>query len=695
VSQEKLKTIKYLHYVLAPSLPVIFFHSDLVHAHGSEEVILEEVVVEGRRLNLTGEARSASEGVIGQEDLELRPLLRPGDVLESIPGLIMTQHSGSGKSNQMFLRGFNLDHGTDFSTQVDGMPVNLRTHGHGQGYTDINFLIPELIRTIDYVKGPYHAELGDFSSTGGASIRTFNRLAQGQLSLGVGENGYGRALAAAGTEMGGGYLLGALEGQVYDGPWTDIDEDLEKVNALLRWSREREKSSYAITAMYYDADWNSADQIPERAVEQGLIDPFGSLDKTLGGKTRRSSLSGSFNWEAGRHRNEINAWIIDYDFNLWSNFTYLLEDPVQGDQFEQVDDRTIYGGDWSLKWLGEIGGGHLHHMLGAQFRYDDIGTVGLYNTRERERLGVVRQDSVDETSVGLYYEIEWRINDQWRSVVGIRGDYYWFDVDANLDENSGSESDGIISPKASLIHTISEDSEAYISGGFGFHSNDARGTTISVDPVTGEPVEPVDPLVRSKGGEIGFRTVWLDTWNASFATWYLELDSELLFVGDAGNTEASRSSERWGIEFNNSWRLTDIWSIEADFAWTHAEFSDSSPDGNEIPGALDTVITGAVTATWPSGWFSSLRLRYFGPAPLIEDGSVKSDGSSMANLLVGWSNNRWRLKLEVLNLFDSKDHDVDYFYASRLSGEPANGVEDIHYHIFEPRQARIQASFLF
>jgi hypothetical protein len=676
VSQEKLISRKYLLCVLAFFHPVTFFHSEMVHAHGSEEVTLEEVVVEGRRLNLTGEARSASEGRIGQEDLELRPLLRPGDVLESIPGLIMTQHSGTGKGNQMFLRGFNLDHGTDFSTQVDGMPVNLRTHGHGQGYTDINFLIPELIRTIDYVKGPYHAELGDFSSTGGANIRTFNRLAQGQLSLGLGENGYGRALAAGGTEMGGGYLLGALEGQVYDGPWTDIDEDLEKVNGLLRYSGERETGSYAITAMFYDANWNSADQIPERAVEQGLIDPLGSLDRTLGGKTRRSSLSGSFNWEAGRHRNEINAWIIDYDFKLWSNFTYLLENPVQGDQFEQVDDRKIYGGDWSLKWLGEIGGGHLHHMLGVQFRYDDIGAVGLYNTRERERLGVVRLDSVDETSVGIYYELEWRINDRWRSVIGMRGDYYWFDVDSNLEQNSGSESDGIFSPKASLIYTIDEVSEAYLSGGFGFHSNDARGTTISVDPVTGESVLPVDALVRSNGGEIGFRTVWLDTWNASFAVWYLKLDSELLFVGDAGNTEASRPSRRWGVEFNNIWRVTDIWSIEADFAWT-------------------TVITGAVTATWPSGWFGSLRLRYFGAAPLIEDGSVESDGSSMANLLVGWSNERWRLRLEVLNLFDSKDHDIDYFYASRLSGEPANGVDDIHYHIFEPRQARIQASFLF
>ena len=666
-----------------------------VHAHEGEDKVLEEVVVKGRKLNLAGEARSASEGVIGQEDLQLRPLLRPGDVLESIPGLIMTQHSGTGKSNQMFLRGFNLDHGTDFSTIIDGMPVNMRTHGHGQGYTDINFLIPELIRTITYVKGPYHAELGDFSSAGGANIRTFNQLPNGQLTASVGENGYLRGLAAGDTDLGGGRLLGAIEAQQYDGPWTDIEEDLDKVNALLRWSNSGENSEYGVTAMFYDATWNSADQVPERAVSQGLIDPLGSLDKTLGGSTQRASLSGSLAWEKGRHRNEVNAWIIDYDFELWSNFTYLLDDPENGDQFEQVDDRTIYGGDWSLKWLGVIGGGHLHHTVGAQFRYDDIGAVGLYRTRERERLGVTRLDQVDETSLGAYYELEWRISDDWRSVIGLRGDYYWFDVNSDRPENSGSSSDGIISPKASVIHSFSDETEFYVSGGFGFHSNDARGTTITVDPVSGEPVDSVDPLVRSTGAEMGFRSIWLDSWNTSLAVWYLELDSELLFVGDAGNTEASGASRRWGVEFNNLWALNDTWSIEADLAWTDARFTDAPAGEDDIPGALQTVVTGAVNATWPSGWFGSLRLRYFGPAPLIEDGSVESDGSSMANLLAGWSNDRWRAQLEALNLFDSDDHDVDYYYASRLPGEPMDGVEDIHYHVFEPRQVRLRASWLF
>jgi outer membrane receptor protein involved in Fe transport len=475
-------------------------------AHEGEQNVLEEVVVKGRRLNLAGEARSASEGVIGHEDLALRPLLRPGDVLESIPGLIMTQHSGSGKSNQMFLRGFNLDHGTDFSTRIDGMPVNLPTHGHGQGYTDINFLIPELIRTIDYAKGPYHAELGDFSSAGGAHIRTFDRLPGGQLTAGAGDNGFLRALAAGDRDLAGGRILGAIESQLYDGPWSDIDEDVRKINGLLRWTGG-EDLEYGITAMYFDNRWNSADQIPARAVEQGLIDPLGSIDRTLGGNTRRMSLSATLVREDGAHRDVFNAWLIDYDFQLWSNFTYLLDDPVNGDQFEQLDNRLVYGGDWSRNWLGAFGGGHLHHTVGLQLRHDDIDTVGLIATRARERIGVKRLDKVRETGVGAFYELEWRLDDRWRSVLGLRGDYYWFDVSAQRPENSGSTSDGIISPKASVIYTLSELSEAYLSGGFGFHSNDARGTTVTVDPVSGE----------AKAGTLPWRS-GTSSWTPSFCS---------------------------------------------------------------------------------------------------------------------------------------------------------------------------------
>ena len=663
-------------------------------AMAHEENVLEEVVVEGRRQVLVGEARSASEGVVGQMELSIRPLLRPGDVLEAVPGLIVTQHSGSGKSNQMFLRGFNLDHGTDFATWVDGMPVNMRTNGHGQGYTDINFIIPETIRTIEFVKGPYHAELGDFSSAGGAHIRTFDDIPDDTVKVGIGENGFGRLLVMGDTEIGSVEFTGALEGQVYDGPWTDIEEDVQKVNGLVKLWQENDERRWSLTGMFYENDWNSADQIPQRAVEQGLIDILGSLDKTLGGDSGRYSLSFAWEHEHESHRSEWSAYLIDYDMNLWSNFTYLLDDPENGDQFQQVDDRTIWGGGYRRFWVTGAEE-HFHHSAGVEFRYDDIGEVGLYRTRERQRLSTVRRDTVDQASLGVFYELAWHMNERWRSVLGIRGDYFDFDVTSDNPLNSGDDSDSIVSPKASLIYMLTDTSELYLSGGYGFHSNDARGTTITIDPGTGEPVDPVDPLVQSKGVELGLKTLWFDSWNSSIALWYLELDSELLYVGDAGGTEASGASERWGVEFNNFWAINDIWTLEADFAWTDSKFSDEPSAANDIPGALPFVATGALSAEYPSGWFGSFRIRYFDGAPLIEDGSVEGDSSTMANLAIGWSNDRWRFQADVLNLFDSDDKDIQYFYGSRLPGEPMDGVEDIHYHVFEPRQIRVYASLFF
>jgi outer membrane receptor protein involved in Fe transport len=686
-----------MRFPVAVILTFMTIQSEL-RAHPPEDGmgdVLEEVVVEGRRQDLIGQVRSASEGVIGQEQLELRAISRPGDVMEAIPGLIMTQHSGSGKANQMFLRGFNLDHGTDFATFIDGMPVNMRTHGHGQGYTDINFLIPELIRTIDYVKGPYHAELGDFSSAGGAKIQTFKALPDNRISAGAGENGYLRGLAAASTDFSQGVVLGAIEATEYDGPWTDIDEDASKLNALFRYSGKGAALDWDVLFKFYDASWNSADQIPQRAVEDGLISRFGSIDTTVGGETRRASSSIELAWTSTYAENHVSAYVIDYELQLWSNFTYLLDDPDNGDQFEQLDDRTIYGGEWRADWISGASNGHLHHHSGVQLRYDDISAVGLINTHERQRLSTTRLDSVDELSIGAWYELEWLLTDRFSAVLGLRADYYDFEVDSNNPANSGDASDSLVSPKLNLIWTLAPDRELYFSAAGGFHSNDARGTVITVDPKTGLPADPVDPLVRSWGAETGLRWRWDQRLNSSLALWYLELDSELLYVGDAGATEASRPSQRYGLEFNNYFQLNEYWTLEADFSWTDSSFSDRASEGDHIPGAIDTVVSAAAVLELPSGFFGSLRLRYFAEYPLIEDDSVRSDGSTMLNLLAGWQLGDWRLQAEVFNLLDSSDHDVAYFYASRLPGELEEGVEDIHYHIFEPRQVRLQLSWVF
>ena len=661
---------------------------------------MESIVVEGRQINLVGEAVSASQGVVGQQEIRLRPLLRSGEVLEMVPGMVVTQHSGTGKANQYFLRGFNLDHGTDFATFIDGMPINMRSHGHGQGYTDLNVLIPEAVDTLAYKKGAYYADVGDFSGAGSAAIRTLRRVDQGLVEFSVGEDSYNRAVVVDSVAAGGGDLLYALEYNSYDGPWSDIDEDLDRKNLLLTYSAPLAGGEMSVSLMGYDNQWNSADQIPARAVASGLIDELGSLDTTLGGESSRYSLSGSWENEAW----SVSAYAADYDLDLWSNFTYLLDNPQQGDQFQQVDDRRIYGGSGEYRGASTLAGLALAHRMGLQVRYDDIDEVGLYRSRARNRLGVVRSDGVAELSSGLYWESQVALTEQLRAIVGLRYDYYDFDVDSrvgvnvngvDVTANSGTASDDLFSAKTSLIYTVSDALELYASLGQGMHSNDARGTTIVVDPADGSAIDPVDPLVRSLGYEVGVRGYVRERLNASVAFWALDLDSELLFVGDAGNTEASRESERRGVEATVYYNLTDQWTLDMEYAWTDAEFADSAPEGREIPGAIEHVLQAGVSAELDSGYFGSLRLRYFGERPLVEDGSVTSDASTVVNLRLGRRLGNWTIKGDLLNVLDSDDHDIDYYYASRLPGEPAAGVEDLHYHVLEPRTLRVSVGYRF
>ncbi len=666
-----------------------------VVAHEIPEEDIEEIVVVGRWTDLAGLAISASEGIVGQEELDIRPRLRTGEVLEVVPGLIVTQHSGTGKSNQMFLRGFNLDHGTDFSTLVDGMPVNLPSHGHGQGYTDTNFLIPELIERVEFRKGPYHAAVGDFSSTGSAHLTTFKALPESMLRIGIGEDGHRQLLIAGSTAAGDGSLLYAAQGHVYDGPWVDISEDLERLNGVLRYSREVESgTAWDVMLMGYDASWNAPDQIAQRAIDTGLVDRLGSLDPTISGETSRYSLSGSLLRRFTDDRQlHAHAYVIAYDLDLFSNFTYFLDDPVNGDQFEQVDRRTVMGGDITYLWSA-ASRFDTTFSVGLSARHDDIDEVALFHTQNRIRLDTIRADEVSQSSVGVYLQAETQWNDRWRTQFGIRADYYDFSVDSNLPENSGDTDDSIVAPKMSIIYALDPESEIYLSTGRGFHSNDARGTTIRIDPTTGVPAEQVDPLVASTGAEIGFRTLRNERLNLSASLWYLELDSELLFVGDAGITEPSRPSRRYGIELPIYYRLGN-WVFDFELALTNSRYDDDDPAGDEIPGAIERVIAAGVSAQYPSGVYGSLRARHFGDRPLIEDGSVSSESSTIFSTLIGYRHDSIDFRLEILNLLDAEDQDIAYFYASRLEGEPPGGVEDIHLHPMEPRTVRATLTWVF
>ncbi len=666
-----------------------------VAAHVGPEQDIEEIVVIGRWTDLAGSAISASEGIVGQKELDIRPRLRTGEVLEVVPGLIITQHSGTGKSNQMFLRGFNLDHGTDFSTSIDGMPINMPSHGHGQGYTDLNFLIPELIESVEFRKGPYHAAVGDFSSTGSAHLSTFRALPKSMLKIGIGQDGHREVLVADSIDTGTGSLLYAGQSHIYDGPWVDINEDLQRLNGVLRYSQKSDAGTeWDIMLMGYDASWNSPDQIAQRAIDSGLVDRLGSLDKTIAGQTSRYSVSGSLLRQFANDRQlHAHAYAIDYDLDLFSNFTYFLDDPVNGDQFEQVDRRTVLGGDLTYRWSASNRVATTY-SVGMSLRRDDINEVGLFRTQDKQRLATVRSDKVLETSTGVYAQAETQWNDRWRTQIGLRADYYDFSVRSNLPANSGDTNDAILAPKLSVIYALDSESELYLSTGRGFHSNDARGTTIRIDPNSGAPVEQVDPLVASTGAEVGFRTFRDDKLNLSASLWYLELDSELLFVGDAGLTEPTRPSRRYGIELPVYYQLGH-WVLDLELALTKSRYVDDDPAGDEIPGSIERVIAAGVAMQYPNGIYGSLRARHFGDRPLTEDGVVRSEKSTVLSMLLGYRRGSLDFRVEALNLLDAEDQDIAYYYASRLAGEPVEGVEDVHLHPMEPRTVRASITWNF
>jgi outer membrane receptor protein involved in Fe transport len=657
--------------------------------------LLPTVEVTGNYNNGIGTSDAASQGTVNAKLIESRPTLRPGEILEFVPGLIVSQHSGDGKANQYYLRGFNLDHGTDFATYVDGMPINMRTHAHGQGYTDLNFLSPELVSRIDYKKGPYYADEGDFASAGAARLGLINQLDRGIATVTGGGEHYVRGLIADSNTFGSGTLLYALDATYNNGPW-DNPEHSRRTSGVLRYSQGQPGDGFSITAMGYAAKWTSTDQIPLRAVDEGDIDRFGAIDPSDGGKTSRYSLS----FDAVKPNSfgtlHFNAYAVASRLNLYNDFTYFLDDPVHGDQFEQSESRKMYGFAASQSFATRLFGFDMENTIGAQGRFDRLDPVALYHDVDRVRIATTRFDRVKEASLGLYVENKIRWNDWLRSIVGARYDAYHFDVASSIDADSGKVSSHINSPKASLIFGPWAKTEFFVNYGQGFHSNDARGVTSTVSPTDGSAIERAIPLVKTRGEEIGARTELIPGLQSSVALWRLSLASELVFSGDAGDTEASRASRRQGVEFNNHYIALPWLLFDLDLALSHSKYTQHDAIGDYIPGSIEKVASFGISVIDRGPWFGRFQLRYFGPRPLIENNSVRSQSTTLASARVGYNINRnLKVALDVFNLFDRQASDIDYYYASRLPGEPAAGINDIHFHPVEPRSARVSLTARF
>ncbi len=656
---------------------------------------------------------AASEGDVTQEELASQPLLRPGAILENVPGLIVTQHSGEGKANQYFLRAFNLDHGTDLATQIDDMPVNMPTHAHGQGYTDLNFLIPELVKDLHFKKGPYYADEGDFATAGAVRMDLANEISD-SATLGGGQDGYARGLFLGSTGVGPGTLLGAAEVYHNDGPF-DRPDDYRRLNGVLRYTQGASSDYFSLTAMAYSGRWNSTDQVPERAIDSGLIDRFGTLNPTDGGTTSRASLSFNRVRRTDSDQMQLSAYVIRYKLDLWSTFTYYLQDPANGDQMLQHDDRIVYGFKGSKTWFTSPWGFSMSNVLGLQARVDDIREVGIDHTFEREYLSTRQNAGVLEGSGAVYFENSTQWLPRFRTVAGLREDDFSFDVKDKmpsdpLGSNTGKVRANIFSPKLGIVLGPWNTRTLFLTVADGFHSNDARGVTRS-----GE--DPVTPLTRATSAEVGVSSdLFGAAWHTTLDVFRLRLRSELVFDGDAGVTTPSGASTRTGIEWGNTFRINEWIHADLNAALSRARFDrnvaaddpgcgDASPrypcpsavaiTGRYIPNSPTSVIDAGLTAEHPSGWFASLRMRHFGESPLVEDDSARAPAYTTFDLQVGYQRpGKWLVAVDTFNLFDVRWNDIEYYYVSRLQNEAAPRP-DFVVHPGVPRTVRARFQYFF
>lgn len=625
------------------------------------------------------------------------------------------------------MRGYNLDHGTDLAIHVDDVPVNMRTHAHGQGYADLNWLIPETIGAMDVRKGPYFANEGDFASVGSVQIGLIDRTAGGLAQMTAGSFGYRRLLGMDSAKVGDGSLLVAGEIGAYNGPW-DNPDNVRKLNGLVRYSEGTSADGISVTGMAYSNGWNSTDQVPQRAITSGILDRFGSEDPSDSGNANRFALSTRVAQSDDIGGWKANAYVVKSQLDLFNNFTYLLSDPVLGDQFHQHDDRLMAGANVARTLNGSFAGLPMQTTIGLQSRYDAID-LALTNTFQRGFLSNIRSDKAGEGSVGVYAENTVRWTDWLRTTVGWRGDCYAADVDPN---NSGRVNAAIGSPKFRMVLGPFNQTEFFFGAGYGMHSNDARGATATEDP--SDPATKLTPsplLVRTKGAEVGVRSRLVPGLDTSLSVFMLDQDSEILFSGDAGDTEATRASRRYGFEWTNHYRPKSWIDIDADLAMTHARFRGDDSEqaavyaslagypeaqignapGNYIPNAPAMVASAGVTLGEKTGWFGAARWRYLAASPLTEDNAFRSAATSIVNARLGYrTDNGWRIQLDVLNLFDTKANQITYAYGSLLktdrlfnlcsaSGAPVavcqNGVMDYVLHPVEPLTFRLTMAGTF
>ncbi len=627
---------------------------------------------------------AATEQTIRSKDLELRPSSTPSDILRLVPGLVIAQHAGGGKANQIFLRGFDADHGTDVAIFVDGIPVNMVTHGHGQGYADLHWLIPETVDRVEVFKGPYFVQFGNFATAGAVNIITKRRDKDSTLTLIGGSYNTQRYVGILSPPEGTAltpYL--AFEGYYNDGPFQS-ENNYNRYNLFTKFTLlSTASSNLSFLGTFLKSYWDASGQIPAREVRAGRLGRFGSIDPSEGGKTERQNLNLVYNYADSAQSFNAQAWTSWYRLNLFSDFTFFLRDPINGDGIEHTDKRFLGGTYLNYRRNYRVFELPMETLVGFSSR-SDRATVELFNQRKRQRLSTVTDSSIKESNLAWYAQQEIRPTSWLRTQVGVRMDKFFFDVDDNrtgVNKHSGNDEGFIANPKVNIIVSPFSDtawakrSEIYVNFGGGYHSNDARDVIANPGKKT---------LPRALGGELGFRTKLLDRLDMAVNYWRLHLDSELVLVGDEGTTEPRGKTQRQGVEGEFRYQILDWLSADLDISYTWSKFVKT---GEAIPLAPRFLALTGLTARHPSGLEGRIQLRSVGDRYGIEDRSVNIRGYNVIDLNLKYKWNRYEFLFAIDNIANKKWRAAQFVHESQLPGEPAP-VLDRHFTPGDPFTVR-------
>jgi TonB-dependent Receptor Plug Domain len=623
---------------------------------------------------------------IAKIDIKTAPVNSSQEILRRVPGLFIGQHAGGGKAEQLFLRGFDIDHGTDIAIAVDGMPVNMVSHAHGQGYADLHFVIPELINNIEFGKGTYYANKGDFATAGYVDFHTYDRISQNNIQIDYGQLNTLRALGMVNI-LGNSKNQNAYIASEYiktDG-FFDAKQDFNRFNLFGKYTYWMlDNSKLSLQASYFDSKWNASGQIPQRIVNSGLISRFGSIDSTEGGNTSRTNLNLSFNKILNKKSFiKNNVFFSKYDFNLFSNFTFFLEDTLNGDQIRQSENRNLYGFNSELN--SNFGG--IDFQLGIAYREDRTNNTALQHTKNRvESLNILKLGSITQNNISSYLNVEVVLG-KLKINPALRLDYFSFGYQDNLEIEPIKiiEKKGTLSPKLNLSYSVNPHLQLYSKNGFGFHSNDSR-------VVVQNPKENILPTAF--GNDLGMIYKPLPNLVLNAALWHLFLEQEFVYVGDAGIVEPSGRTRRLGVDIGFKYQISDAILLNSDINYAYARSIDEAIGNNFIPLAPDLTFVNSLTINSYKGFSGSIRNRFLKSRPANQDNSIAANGYFVSDATISYEYKKLSFGVNIENIWNTKWNETQFATVSRLQNEP-NSTEEIHFTPGTPRLLKFRVGYRF